>query len=99
MNGDAEKCDAYDKIDSASNNLNLVFILIHVKLEFIDVKIRRMAGISKSGNELHSEAEGRPKGEGGALRGNSFPRAPGGGRVAAGVKEAKPPLLNRKSQP
>ena len=37
---------------------------------------------------------GRPKGDGGAVRGNPFPRAPGGSRVAAGVKEAKPPLLN-----
>ena len=34
MNGAAEKCDAYDKIDSASNNLSLVFILIHIKFEF-----------------------------------------------------------------
>ena len=37
---------------------------------------------------------GRPKGEGEALRGNPFPCAPGGSRVAAGVKEAKPLLLN-----
>jgi hypothetical protein len=43
MNGDAEKCDAYDKIDSASNNLNLVYILIHIKLRFIDVNIRQLA--------------------------------------------------------
>ena len=29
-----------------------------------------------------SEAAGRPKGEGETLRGNPFPRAPGGSRVA-----------------
>jgi len=52
-----------------------------------------------SGPNPNSEAAGRPKGEGEALRGNPFPLAPGGSRVAAGVKEAKPPLLNRKSQP
>ena len=34
-----------------------------------------------------SEAAGRPKGEGEALRGNPFPRAPGGSRVTVGVKE------------
>ena len=34
MNRDAEKYDAYDKIDSASNNFFLVFILIHIKFEF-----------------------------------------------------------------
>ena len=46
MNGDAEKCDAYDKIDSASNNLNLVFILIHIKLRFVERNLRILHEIS-----------------------------------------------------
>ena len=52
MNGDAEKCDAYDKIDSASNNLNLVFILIHIKLRFIGVKISQLAEKRKGTKSL-----------------------------------------------
>ena len=37
-----------------------------------------MAGIAKSGNELHSEAEGRPKGDGVSRAGESFPPCPWG---------------------
>ena len=50
-----------------------------------------------TGSNPNSEAADRPKGEGEALRGNPFPRAPGGSRVAAGVKEAKPRLSNENS--
>ena len=59
------------------------------KLRFIDVKIIRMAGISKSGNELHSEAEGRPKGDGvsyasgGRDEKKAVLRPPGGDRDGA----------------
>ncbi len=45
-----------------------------------------------TGSEAIRPTEGG--GDGGDVRGNPFPRAPGGGRVAAGVKEAKPRLLN-----
>ena len=39
------------------------------------------------------------RGTASAVRGNPFPRAPEGSRVAAGVEGAKPPLLNEKRQP
>ena len=55
MNGDAEKCDAYDKIDSANNNLNLLYILIHIKLRFIDVNISQLV-VKKKGTSPFSIA-------------------------------------------
>ena len=44
----------------------------------------------KEGSEAVSPTEGGRR----SRAGESFPRAPGGSRVAAGVKEAKPRLLN-----
>ena len=44
----------------------------------------------KEGSEAVRPTEGGRR----SRAGESFPRAPGGSRVAAGVKEAKPRLLN-----
>ena len=54
-----------------------------------------MAGIAKSGNELHSEAEGRPKGDGVSRAGESFPPCPWGQRSGGGGR-GKAPATKRK---
>ena len=55
-----------------------------------------MAGIAKSGNELHSEAEGRPKGDGVSRAGESFPPCPWGQPRSGGGGRGKAPATKRK---
>ena len=55
-----------------------------------------MAGIAKSGNEPHSEAEGRPKGDGVSRAGESFPPPPWGQPRSGGGGRGKAPATKRK---
>ena len=54
-----------------------------------------------AGENLHSEAEGRPKGDGVSRAGEFFPRPPGGvgGIGKSGSAAARSPAEKRKRQP